>query len=444
MRLLGPLLFLSFSAFAEAPRLALAKDFANPTVIGVKRAEGGAMGVANFISSCKTATATSMVSVAPVAVLELSEDVAHLQLSATNGDVIVARNGGSSVCGETTLVLAPAAKGLVELFLVTAVGVDAEAVGKIRILDLDRPRVLPEPVKTVRVAAKAPVVLEGELAPMPAVLPDLQLEVPEALAGLKWRLYGGAAEVWISSLVGEKNPAVKVGDSIAPGRYAVWIRGASPEAHGGYKVVAVPAGVELEPLQFFSKPGADVTIERRALTVFMPGLDPKALEGFSKSALELRKRAFTELPGEFFVFAAADGEVLLPLAVAAGEAMVIAADGATFSMAVSELALEPSAAGPLVRAPRSELVEKLSIEDLGGSEKDPRVKALEKLRVKTAACMAKHSAKPDVAKRCNAAKVTKAEAKLRAALAKAYAKKRAVELAAVEKHVKSVLVSSAD
>jgi hypothetical protein len=395
-RSLVAVLAISLPAWAEAPRVKLAKGFApNPQLLSVKRAEGGAAPLDRLV--CKNAAPGALISKEPAAVLEL-EAGTRLTLATSSGDGVVARSAdGVLSCSDKALTV-DAKAGALEVYVVTAGQVPADAEAKLRVMDSDRPRILPDAVKTVSLEAKSPIMLQGQLAPPPGAVPDVQLEVPTALAGVQWKLFGAAGEVWLSPLTAEFQPATKAPAELAAGRYAVWVRGATGDAVGNYTVVGLPNGIELDPLKSFSTPEADDPVEARALTAHLPGLDPQAMKGASKNAVALRRRAFTELPAEFFVFAAADSEVLLVLEAPAGEVSVIAADGATFSMTVSELKTEPSGGGPLVRPLRSELLAKLKVEDLA-NEKDPRVKALLKLRKATLACLEKHAAKPDVSSR---------------------------------------------
>ncbi len=445
-RLVSAVLAVAASAWGEPARVPLAKGFTpNPLLIAVQRAEGGAGALDPGL--CKDAPSAAQLSKSPVAVLEVPEGISHLTLQATQGDRVVA--GGA--CGTTKQLTLDVKPGPLEVFLVTPAAVPADARGKLRVFDADRPRVLPAAVKTVAF----PLTLSGELGD--GAVPDAQLEVATKLDGVTWKLDGAAREVWLSPLALEDVPAVKAGDSLAPGRYAVWIRGAK----GAYTVSAsvpqaaaappapepvaeaapAPAAAEsTDPLAVASKPEAGAPVEARVLTKHLPGLDPRALEGFSKEALALRQRAFTELPAEFLVFAAADGEVLLPLSFDGSEVSVISADGAVFSMPPAELALKPGNGAVLVRSQRTELVEKLSISELA-PEKDARVKSLEKLKKQIQGCIDRHPDWPDAAKRCNASKVDKAESKLKSALKKAYAKKRAAELAAVAKRVKAAVAA---
>jgi hypothetical protein len=437
---------------AEPPRLAVTKELApNPTIVPIQRAAGGAVALTELVT-CPGATSGLMVSKAPALVLDVGDGVGRLDVQVSSSDQLVARAAdGVMQCSEKSK-LDLSKTGAIELFVVTTGAVASDAPGKIRVLDPSRHRVLPASVKSIAAEAKAPLVFEGELAALPADRPDLQLEVPFELDGLKWRLYGAASEVWVSELIGEDRPPVKLGEKLTPGRYAVWIRGAAASSKGAYAVVGLTEGVTLEPLRAFFKPGAETPLENRALTSYLPGLDPESLKGNSAAAMALRKRAFTELPFELFVFAAADGEVLLPLSTEGGQVDVIAADGAAFSMSVGELSVKPGS-GPLVRPARAELFEKLTLEELT-SEKDPRVKALAKLRKASDKCLensrltgpsratatsARSAPSKYDEKRCRAkvTKADKAQAKLEADLRKAYAKKRTAELAAVEARLKS-------
>lgn len=448
-RFVSLVLAVAASARGEPPRVQLAKGFTpNPLLIAVQRAEGGAGALEPGL--CKDAPPAAQLSKSPVAVLEVPEGISHLTLQATQGDRVVA--GGA--CGTTKQLTLDVKPGPLEVFLVTPAAVPADARGKLRVFDADRPRILPAAVKTVAF----PLSLSGELAD--GAVPDAQLEVLTKLDGVTWKLDGAAREVWLSALALDDVPAVKAGDSLAPGRYAVWIRGAKgtytvsasvpqaatppvpePVAEAAPAPASAPAAAESsDPLAVASKPEAGAPVEARVLTKHLPGLDPKALEGFSKDALALRQRAFTELPADFLVFAAADGEVLLPLSFDGSEVSVVSADGAVFSMPPAELALKPGNGSVLVRSQRTELIEKLSIAELA-PEKDARVKSLEKLKKQIQGCIDRHPDWPDAAKRCNASKVDKAESKLKSALKKAYAKKRAAELAAVAKRVKAAVAA---
>jgi len=438
MRLLGlGIIVCAVAASAETPRVALAKGFTpNPLLVSVPRDE--LQPLDGFVT-CKDAPAGARVTKSAALVLNVAEGIARLNLTASNGDRVVARGAdGSLRCGERSLVV-DVKPGALEVFVVTAA---PEGPGRVRVFDADRPRILPDAVKTVRL----PVTLEGEVGD--GMTPDAQLEVTADVKGVKWKLTGAADEVWLSSLELENNqPAVRAGEVLKAGRYAVWIRG---WAKGAYQVTASTGAAAAEPVVAQSddalvpvtKPAADAPVEQRALAGHLPALNVESLKGWSRQAQSLRKRAFTELPGEFFVFAAADGEVLLPLAVEAdGELSVIAADGATFSMRASELSVSPKAV--LIRPARSELVEKLTLADLVDAA-DPRMKKLEKLTKKIRGCVERHPDWPDAEKRCNVNKIDQARAKLEAELKKAYAKQQAAELVAVEKHVKAVVVARAN
>src|SRR5437763_1722322 len=124
LRVLGPALVFSLSASADAPHVALPKGFTpNPVIVNVHRAEGGAAALGPLL--CKDAPATAMVSKSPAAVLEVPEGIAHLDVLASNGDVLVARTADGVVsCGGKSLSL-NGVKGTVELFVVTGGAVDA-------------------------------------------------------------------------------------------------------------------------------------------------------------------------------------------------------------------------------------------------------------------------------------------------------------------------------
>lgn len=440
MRLLGLVITLwALAASAETPRVALPKGFTpNPLLVNVQRAE---LGPLDGFVSCTDTPAGARVTRSPVAVLEVADGIARLNLTASNGDRVVVRGAdGALSCGERSLVVGVKA-GPLEVFVVTTA---AEGAGRLRVFDADRARFLPDSVKTVRF----PAALEGEIGD--GTRPDAQLEVSSDVSGLEWKLGGAADEVWLTSLELENSqPAVKAGETLKAGRYAVWVRG---WAKGAYQVTAEPRSVAAAPapagaeandvLAPATKPAADAAVEARALAANLPALNVESMKGWSRQAQALRRRAFTELPGEFFVFAAADGEVLLPLAVEAdGELTLIAADGATFSMKASELSTKPKAVW--VRPARSELVEKLTLTDLLDAS-DPRLKKLEKLTKQIRGCVERHPDWPDAEQRCNVNKIDKAKAKLEADAKKAYARQQAQELAAVEKHVRSVVVASAD
>ncbi len=441
MRLVAPLIVLcAVAASAEPTRVSLSRGFTpNPLLVTVQRAE--LQPLDGFVT-CTDLPAGARVTKSAAAVLDVGEGLARLNLTASSGDRVVARGAdGVLACGERSLVLS-VKPGALEVFIVTAA---PEGPGRLRVFDADRPRILPDSVKTVRL----PATLQGEVGD--GATPDAQLEVAADATGLSWKLTGAADEVWLTSLELENSqPAVKAGDSLKAGRYAVWVRG---WAKGAYQVT-VSAGAVAEPavaaaaapsgdaLSFAAKPAADSAVEARALASNMPALNVESLKGWSKAAQALRHRAFTELPGEFFVFAAADGEVLLPLAVEpGGELSVIAADGATFSMRASELSTKPRAV--LVRPARAELFEKLTLRELV-DDSDPRVKKLQKLTKQIRGCVDRHPDWPDAEVRCNVNKIDKAKAKLEAELKKAYVKQQAAQLVAVEKHVKSVVVARAD
>lgn len=241
MKLIGPVLLLAASAWGEAPRVPLTRGFTpNPMLVGVQRAEGGAAPLEAGFASCKDVAPGAQVSRSPVAVLEVGEGITHLTLQASQSDRVIARTAdGATSCGGKRLTL-EVKPGPLEVFVVTEAAVADGAAGKLRVFDADRPRILPDAVKTVSVDGRSPVVLSGELA-AGRNIPDAQLDVTAKLDHVEWKLDGAAGEVWLSPLSLDDAPPVKAGDALAPGRYAVWIRGAKTGAFTVTATVAAPA-----------------------------------------------------------------------------------------------------------------------------------------------------------------------------------------------------------
>jgi hypothetical protein len=422
-------LALSAPALASAPRVVLVNEFKpNPLVVTLHRSEGGSLPL-GALTACKNAPPDARISGAPAAVLEIRDEFPHLRLLVSGTDLLIARSAdGTKRCGDKVFEL-PAAKGRVELFVVTQGQVPKNDEETIRVFDADRPRYLPEPVKTLRFEPSAPLVLRGELSPG-STLPDAQIDVATGLEGITWKAFGAAAEVVVSSLSGaDFDPPMKPGPALAAGRWALWVHGSSEGQSGRFAVAAVPGDVRMEPLQFVWRPLPDSPVEQRVLLSYMPALVPAALLGNAKSAQALRQRAFTELPAPFFVYAASDDEALLPLAVSDGMLSLVGADGRSLTLAPTELLTRPATG--TAHAGRGE---RLGIAELA-KDADPRVVALRKQRRWTQACLG-HSGD---AKRCGAAKLASTEGKLLSELHKAYATSHAAAAAAIEQHLKEIL-----
>ncbi|MBK7864411.1 MAG: hypothetical protein IPJ65_38575 [Archangiaceae bacterium] len=432
MPLVAVLAVLLSAPRANIPHLRLEKGFKpNPQFLTVRRAENGSLPMEAVVVKCDEASPGLRISRNPVGILDIKGEFENLQVLGSNNDRIVARAGdGTTVCGTMQLTLR-AAPGSIELFVIAQEKLPDDAEGKVRVFDADRPRYLEDSVRTMAAAPAAPLVIKGELSLSPEV-PDVQLDTPKALTGLKWKLTGAAAEVTVSSLLTPTfEPPVKAGETLTAGRWAIWVRGTSADARGAYTVVAVPGTATVKPLQLFSTPTADTPLESRLLSSYLPGLTSSSqLMGPSKEATALRQRAFLELPPELLVFRQADDEVLLALDSAPeGKLTLLATDGTTLEHGPAELALKPG--GNTVKVARGERLSLAALAD----PKDPRVKALAKQRGAAQACLEKQS---DEAK-CKTAAVMKAEAKLEADLKKAFAKKHAAELTAIERRVKSLV-----
>lgn len=237
-QLIGPVLTLAASAWGEAPRVQVSKGFTpNPMLVSVRRAEGGAAQLESSFATCKDLAPGAQVSKSPVALLQIADGVKNLTVQASQADRVIVRSAdGIATCGEKLLTL-PVKPGALEVFLVTAAAVPAEAAGKLRIFDADRPRLLPDAVKTLAFDGTAPLTLTGDLAAAPRSVPDAQLDVTAKLDKLEWKLDGAATEVWLSTLALEDTAPVKAGESLAVGRYAVWVRGIGS---GAFTVTATP------------------------------------------------------------------------------------------------------------------------------------------------------------------------------------------------------------
>jgi hypothetical protein len=217
-----------------------------------------------------------------------------------------------------------------------------------------------------------------------------------------------------------------------------------PEAETAEAAKPAPEAPKGDALKYAAAPAADAPVEGRALTALLPNLDVQALQGWTKEAVALRQRAFIELPASFFVFAAADSEVMLVTSIDGKLAETMSADGAQLSMALDELSTK-AANGPHVRL--RALPAEVPLEQLT-TDRDPRLKTYEQLRHTTEACVARvrsamagddeTDALAKSAKRCSASKLEKAKKKLEAELRKAYSKKRASELVRVDKRLKTL------
>ncbi len=439
---------------AQTTAMPLAKGFApNPYDRATTRAPGGSMSL-SALTSCAGAPSGAMVSRSAALTLDVAEGLTHLALQVSEaGDGLVARDAqGDFTCSKGLVLTLDAKPGKLEIFVITPTNGDDNAELHIKVLDTDRPHELPPSVRRLTAVPGNPLVLDGELAAGTADnIPNAQLDVQTTLEHLEWKLTGAATDVWISNLATPSDPPVRAPPSLAAGKYAVWIRGTGA---GAFTAMATAEGAKLEALKVVSMPAADAPVEGRALSAFLPGLEPQSLQGWSREAVALRQRAFIELPASFFVFASADSEVLLITAIDGKQADVISADGAQLTMGLDELTTKP-ASGPRVHL--RTLPAEVPLEALT-TDRDPRLKKLEQQRASTDACVARVKASSHeedetdalarAAKRCNVSKLEKAKKKLEADLRKGFAKKRTTDLSRVDKRLKTLLaderVSSAE
>jgi hypothetical protein len=433
----------------------LAKGFApNPLEHAVK--QGDAISLEGF-ATCPGAPPGAVVSKDPALTLEVGDGLSHLafQLGERNTWVI-ARNAAKEVsCSKDQVLVVDAKPGKLELFIATPVSAVEGHELKLKVLDLDGVRELPLNIKRLK---GVPVSLEGEFS---SDLPAAQLELGSAVEGLEWKLGGNAAEVWLTSLMKAGEKAVKAPASLAAGKYAIWIRGnkgsftlsaATGTAQAAPAPAAAPAPSPAPaPQEQAAAPAPAAAPQATAAPApasdtfhVVAGIDLESLKGWSREAQAARKQAFMELPANQFVFAAADGEALLVIAIDGKQASVLSADGAEQSMAFDELSLKPGS-GPRVRP--ASLPEDLELEALT-TDKDPKFKAFDKRRKWVEACVERvktsladdedKDAEFEAAKRCNVAKLEKAKKTLETDLRKAFKKKHATDLSQIERRLKTL------